>query len=120
MDKKPFNKDQLKYHETKGQTKQTISKTQIEHPLVMHNKHTKDQIQNNINNQQVRYQENMNKQKNINNDKKNLAQNNPQQKNNHENQEKIGISQKKEYIPYSCIPQLEKNDYSFPNNQVQR
>ena len=38
----------------------------------------------------------------------------------HVNQEKIGISQKKEYIPYSCIPQLETNDYSFPINQVQR
>ena len=38
----------------------------------------------------------------------------------HVNQEKIGISQKKEYIPYSCIPQLEKNDHSFPINQVQR
>ena len=122
MDKKPFNRDQLKYHETKGQTKQTISKNQIEHPhpQVMNNKHKKDKIQNNTNNQQVRYKDNMNKQKNINNDNKNLAQNNPQQKNNHENQEKIGISQKKEYIPYSCIPQLETNDHSFPINQVQR
>ena len=24
------------------------------------------------------------------------------------------------YIPYSCIPQLETNDHSFPINQVQR
>ena len=36
------------------------------------------------------------------------------------NKEIIGISQKKEYIPYSCIPQLETNDHSFPINQVQR
>ena len=120
MDNRASIKDKYKNKEKKGQTKCVQSKTQIEHPLVMNNKHTKDQIQNNINNQQVRYQENMNKQKNINNDKKNLAQNNPQQKNNHINQEKIDISQKKEYIPYSCIPQLEKNDCSFPNNQVQR
>ena len=85
----------------------------------MNNKHTKDKNQKNTNNQQVRYKDNMNKQNNINNDNKNLAQNNPQQKNNHENQEKIGISQKNEYIPYSCIPQLKTNDYSFPIIQVQ-
>ena len=39
---------------------------------------------------------------------------------NHVNKEKIGISQKKEYIPYSCIPQLEKNDISFLYNNIPR
>ena len=119
MDNRASIKDKYKNKEKKGQTEHVQSKTQIEHPPVMNNKHTKDKIQNNINNQQVRYQVNMNKQQNINNDNKNLAQNNPQQKNNHINQEKIGISQKKEYIPYSCIPQLEKNDCSFSIIKVQ-
>ena len=120
MENRASFKDKYKNIEKKGQTKPTESKTQKEHPPLMNNKHTKDKNQKNINNQQVRYKENMNKQKNINSDNKNLAQNNPQQKNNHLNQEKIGISQKNEYIPYSCIPQLETNDHSFPNNQVQR
>ena len=102
MDNRASIKDKYKNKEKKGQTEHVQSKTQIEHPPVMNNKHTKDKIQNNINN-----------------DNKNLSQNNPQQKNNHINQEKIDISQKKEYIPYSCIPQLEKNDCSFSIIKVQ-
>ena len=118
MDNRTFIKG--RYSEKKGQTKNTDSQIQKNHPIIKNNRNMKDKIQNNTNNLQDKYRDNMNKQNIGNNDNKNLAQNNPQQKNNHENQEKIGISQKKEYIPYSCKPQLEKNDTSFLYNNIPR
>ena len=110
MENRASFKDKYKNIEKKGQTKPTESKTQKEHPPLMNNKHTKDKNQKNINNQQVRYKDNMNKQNNINNI-------NTQQEKFETNSE--NTKKEESYIPYSCIPQLKTNDYSFPIIQVQ-
>ena len=53
MDNSTFIKN--KYSEKKEQTNNTNSQIQKNHPTVKINRNTKDKIQNNTNNQQVRY-----------------------------------------------------------------
>ena len=89
--KTPPNRIKYIGKEIKKPTKKTVSETQKNHPKPKNQKQENDENLNIINNQQEQSNKNKEKEK-----------------------------EKEEYIPFSCIPQLEKNDLSFSFEYIQK